>query len=124
MKKTILVILGFLLAFSIGVVGGLRLSKESSKGVSLGYVGMAQKYLKDKKYIEAIAYFNRAISLDPNSFIARISLPSAYSQAGYYELAVEEYETTLEIAQKEEWKDSEIKLIKNQMEEVKQKLTK
>jgi len=121
MKYKIYIIVSLIFGILVGGVAGFELSKSSLKGLSLGYVGEAHKWRQETNYLKAIAYFNRAIALDPNSFIARISLPKTYSLAGYYDIAIEEYEITLKIAQAEKWDEKEINRIKLEMEEIKKR---
>jgi len=124
MRYKIYIIIGLILGLLVGGIAGFELSKSSLKGLSLGYVGKAHEYRQKNNYLKAMAYFNRAIALDPNSFMARISLPKTYSLAGYYDIAIEEYEATLEIALAEKWDDKEINRIKLEMEEIKKRLNK
>ena len=125
MKKTIVnIILSFVLGLLLGALAGLFLSQSNQKGASLGYVGMGHEQLKAKNYIKAIGYFNRAVALNPNSIVGRISLSDAYYTIGNYEMALEEYEITLELSNEEKLNEAEVRYIKRKIEDIKNQLNK
>lgn len=117
MKKYAFIFLFFLVGITLGVVGGFKISKISLEGVSTGYIGMGQQNLKEKDYMRAIAYFNKAIALDQNSFMAHIALADAYYSINNFDLALEEYEVTLHL-----WDEKGgTKYIKDRIEELQNK---
>jgi tetratricopeptide (TPR) repeat protein len=120
----IIPIVAVLLAILIGGFAGFTVSRNSLKGVSLGYVGIGQVYLKEKSYIKAVAYFNRAIALDPDSLIAHISLADAYFLAEFYELALEEYKATRELSLRGNVSKGESIYIEKRIEDIKTRLKK
>ncbi len=123
MKKRVLVVLGLLISLSVGVVAGFTLLKIAFTGSSAGYIGIGKQHLQEKNYVKAIAYFNRAIALDPNSFIAHGFLADAYYSAGHFDMALEEYEISQQLWQEED-SQSENKYIKARIEDIRKSLKK
>jgi len=65
--------------------------------------------------MQAIAEFNKAIALDSNSVLARISLGDAYLSNHNYELASKEYEEVLLLSHN----NKEDKYVKDRINEIK-----
>jgi Tfp pilus assembly protein PilF len=128
MKKKYYLIIGFvfiiIIALVLGTLTGFFLAKKGLKGGSLEYVALGHKYFREKDFINSIIYFNRAIALDPNSFLASISLADAYYAVGYLELSLAEYEIALSMSQKSGNYPNEKKYINTRILEIKKKLAK
>jgi tetratricopeptide (TPR) repeat protein len=124
MKKRMFSILLLLVGILLGYLTCSFFFSKSQKAMSLVYVNVGQEYLQKRNYLKAIAYFNRAIALDQKSFIARISLPETYFADAKYDLALEEYEATLEVAKEEKWNESELKRIEKKIEEIRMQIRK
>ena len=95
MKRIVIITLLLVGALAGGCFAGFKMSQYSLSGMSLSYINDAQKYFKEKDYVRATAYFNKATALDPNSFIAHISLADTYYVLNNFPLALEEYEIAL-----------------------------
>jgi|SRR5581483_7423887 len=104
MQRKVFVFFWFLGGLLLGLTIGFRLSQISFQGISLSYVGSGQEYFHQKDVSRAIAAFNKALAVDPDSFIAHISLADAYYAGNNFELALEEYETALQNEAKNEKK--------------------
>ncbi len=98
----------------IGAFGMLKISQALLNSSSLRYVDDGQRYFKEKDLVRAIFCFNRAVALDPKSFIAHISLADAYIGANSVDLAIEEYNEALKLTNNA----NESKFIKNKILEI------
>lgn len=83
----------------------------------MGNIEAGQRYLTEKDYTKAIAYFNRAVALAPDSFVAHVSLADAYYSISRADLALEEYEVALLLARQN--KGSGERYIKDRIEKLK-----
>jgi tetratricopeptide (TPR) repeat protein len=121
-RKIAILICIFLVGFSFGAATSYLLTGRSLKAMSLVYVGMGHDYIQQKQYLRAVACFNKAIALDENSFIARVSLPESYALAENYEMALEEYQNAIQFGKEEKWEESQIRRIQNEMENLKKRI--
>ncbi len=121
MKKRILIIVVVLGSLLVGGVGGFNISKIAYQGTGAGYIDIGHQYLQEKNYMKSIAYFNRAVALDPNSFVAHISLADSYFFSEYFDLALEEYEIALQLSMEEKGTPSEDNYINTKIDEIKSK---
>ena len=117
MKRYVVILISLSFGLILGGVGGYKVSHMILSGQSLGYVNYGMEYLNGKDYIRAMAYFNKATALDPESFLAHLTLADIYHSMNSYDLALEEYDTSLRLAKY----DREKKLIKEKMDVAKQK---
>lgn len=124
MRKKIIVLAVLLLVLVLGSVVGFIVSKYNNKGLSLGYWATAYKYKEERNYIQAIAFFNRAIALSPDSILAHISLADCYRLSEYYDAGLQEYEAALKLSETEGMNPKERKYIEHQIEQVKRLLQK
>ena len=100
MKKHIFIVSTFLIGLLLGGLGGYKYSDITMKGMSMGYLFRGHDNFENEDYIAAIANFNRAIAMNPNSFLAHLSLADTYFILNNVELALEEYEITLDLSTK------------------------
>lgn len=118
MRRLVSIISCLFVGIVVGIVIGIYIIKASLQGSSLAYIGFGHQYIKGNDYIRGIASFNKAVVLDPNSFTAHISLADAYYSINKFDLALEEYESSLQLLQKEEAGKSEY--IQGRIEKIKE----
>lgn len=117
-RQLIVLVLATLLTLLLGAIGGFFVARKAVQGASIENLAVGHKFLRDKNYLRSIAYFNRAVALDPQSFLASVSLADAYYAAGFFELAEEEYKTALELSRKTGTNSAEINYITDRLRQI------
>lgn len=117
MKKYLVLFLCFFMGLALGGVAGFKISQSLLGSESFKNVEFGQQSFKAKDYMRTVAYLNKAVALDPNSFVAHLSLADAYYSLNNYVLSLEEYEISLQLSRE----GGESNYIKTKIEELKKK---
>jgi tetratricopeptide (TPR) repeat protein len=119
MKRTILLVV----LISIAVPSGFLIcdftKRASSKGISMGYYGTGMDYKQQKNNIMAIAYLNKSIALNADSWITHLALAETYLAIDEYKYALDEYELTRSLLEGSGGSRGEIERIQRSIDKVK-----
>jgi hypothetical protein len=90
------------LAIGCGAWGAVWFSRQAREGTSLVYLSQGRDAMSHGAHVEAIAYLNRAVSLDPRSWLACTSLGRAYEQNGNTTLSIGQYSVCLSMSKSQQ----------------------
>ena len=106
------------LALVVAIIAVVMVTVGGSTSAYNSHMELAQQYLDDLQYEQAIAEYKAAIEIEPKNEEAYLALADIYVQQGDYEAAIDILNQGLEQTEAEELK-VQIEIVSKQYEEVK-----